>query len=179
MRLETINTQPVVQAETFILRPVQQSDAGLLRMYTSDKRVAETTSSIPHPLPPGATSAFITRATDQNRNEDVWVIDASKSGGSEVIGVISLTAMDRKQSEIGYWTAPAFWGMGYASASVNALLQDNPHGAETIFASVFQDNPASARVLTKSGFEYLGDAETHCVSRNANVPTWTYLKKLI
>jgi len=42
---------------------------------------------------------------------------------------------------------------------------------------VFQDNPASARVLTNCGFEYIGDAEAFSVARNAKVPTWTYLRK--
>jgi RimJ/RimL family protein N-acetyltransferase len=47
-----------------------------------------------------------------------------------------------------------------------------------MFASVFQDNPASARVLTHCGFEYLGDAESYSVARESTVPTWTYLRKL-
>ncbi len=50
--------------------------------------------------------------------------------------------------------------------------------SRTIFAEVFQDNPGSARVLTNCGFEYIGDAESFSVARNARVPTWTYLKKL-
>jgi RimJ/RimL family protein N-acetyltransferase len=61
---------------------------------------------------------------------------------------------------------------------VGALLAANPHGAATIFASVFQDNAVSARVLTNAGFEYLGDAEAWSVARGAPVPTWTYLKRL-
>jgi RimJ/RimL family protein N-acetyltransferase len=47
-----------------------------------------------------------------------------------------------------------------------------------MFASVFQDNAASARVLTHCGFRYLGDAETFSVARNASVATWTYSRKL-
>ena len=54
----------------------------------------------------------------------------------------------------------------------------NPLKNATMFAAVFQDNPASARVLIHCGFEYLGDAETFAVSRDANVPTWTYSRKL-
>jgi len=43
---------------------------------------------------------------------------------------------------------------------------------------VFQDNPVSARVLTNSGFTYLGDAESYCVARGGMVPTWTYARTL-
>jgi RimJ/RimL family protein N-acetyltransferase len=82
--------------------------------------------------------------------------------------------MDRRQSEIGYWVAPAFWNSGLASEAVRALIAANPHGASTIFAEVFQDNPGSARVLTNCGFDYLGDAEAYSVARGATVATWTY-----
>lgn len=179
MKIETIaEAQPVIAAERFVLRPPRKSDMGLIAMYTADRRVAEATRSIPHPLPPGATEAFIARATAPNRVEDAWVLDGSAHGSSEVLGVIALKAMDRGQSEIGYWVAPAFWQTGLASEAVRALMAANPQGLRTVFAEVFQDNPVSARVLTNCGFEYLGDAETFCVARNARVPTWTYLKKL-
>ncbi len=178
MKLETIVTQPVIETERFDLRPLRVSDAGLIELYASDERVASMTTSIPHPLPPGTTQAFIARAIAEDRSEDVWAMDASKSDGAEVMGLIALERMDREQSEIGYWVAPAFWNTGVASAGVDALLNANPQESVTIFGSVFQDNPASARVLTNSGFEYLGDAEAFCVARNAKVATWTYSRKL-
>jgi RimJ/RimL family protein N-acetyltransferase len=56
--------------------------------------------------------------------------------------------MDRRQSEISYWVAPAFWNSGLASEAVRAIIAANPHGAAQVFAEVFQDNPGSARVLT-------------------------------
>lgn len=178
MRLDTIVNQPVIEAERFFLRPVRKSDAGLLQLYAGDARVARFTRSIPHPLPPGAVEQFITRAQGEDRKEDVWVLDGSDHGQSEVLGVIALDRMERDQSEIGYWVAPAFWNTGIASEAVQALLTANPQGNKTIFAEVFQDNPGSARVLTNAGFEYIGDAEAFSVARNGKVATWTYLKKL-
>lgn len=167
-----------IAAGRFILRPVRKSDAGLFAMYAGDRRVATGTRSIPHPLPPGAAEAFVTRTMVQGGAEDVWVMDGSATGLGEVLGVISLKKMDRAQSEIGYWVAPAFWNAGFASEAVRALIEANPQGASAIFAEVFQDNPGSARVLTNCGFEYLGDAETFSVARNSRVPTWTYMRKL-
>lgn len=178
MRFETITNQPVIETERFLLRPLRRSDAGLLQLYTADERVARATSSIPHPLPPGSTEAFIARALDEDRVEDVWAMDGSGDGRADLMGVIGLKCIDRDQAEIGYWVAPALWNAGIASEAVRGLIDANPRGCKTYFAQVFQDNPASARVLTNAGFEYLGDAETHSVARGANVPTWTYLKKL-
>lgn len=178
VKIDTIVNQPVVETDRLILRPLRRSDRGLLEMYTSDERVARMTRSIPHPLPPGATEAFIQRSLADKRDEDVWVMDASRSDRAELVGLIALERMDREQSEIGYWVAPAFWNTGLAQEAVRGLLEANPLQNQAIFASVFQDNPASARVLTHAGFEYIGDAESHCVSRNANVPTWTYINKI-
>ena len=178
MRQETIIAQAVIDTPRFVLRPIRKSDAGLMTMYASDRRVADMTSSIPHPLPPGTVELFITSALDAERTEHVWVMDASEDGGSELLGVISLKQMDRNQSEIGYWIAPGMWNTGLASEAVAALVAANPLGNATVFGSVFQDNPASARVLTNAGFDYLGDAEAFSVARGAKVATWTYLKKL-
>ncbi|MGH1578775.1 GNAT family N-acetyltransferase [Planktotalea sp.] len=165
-------------SERMKLRPLRGSDFGLIEMHRSDARVAKMTPAIPHPLPPGATEALLARASDPEREVDIWAMDASIHGGPEVVGLISLTKLDKSQSEISYWVAPAYWNTGAASDAVATLIKANPLGNCTIFASVFHDNPASARVLTNVGFAYIGDAETFCVARGANVPTWTYLRKL-
>lgn len=168
----------LIATDRFQLRPVRKSDAGLFAMYAGDRRVAEATQGIPHPFPPGAAEAFIARAMATGRDEDIWVMDGTPSGLAEVLGVISLKAMDRGQSEVAFWVAPAFWNLGLASEAVQALVAANPQGNKTMFAEAFQDNPRSARVLTNAGFQYLGDAESFSVARNARVPTWTYIRKL-
>lgn len=170
--------QPTLAASRFVLRPVQTSDLGALALNAGDERVARMTRSIPHPLPPGATESFIARAQDTDRVEDVWVLDGSATGLGEVLGCIGLERMDRGQCEIGYWVVPGLWGTGLATEAVSTLVDANPLQSSTIFASVFQDNPASARILTNLGFDYLGDAEYHSVARGAQVKTWTYLRKL-
>ena len=119
----------------------------------------------------------LVRHADANRIAP-HVFYMKASDGPDLMGVIGLERLDRDQSEVGYWVAPAFWNTGLASDAVQALVDANPMGNKTMFASVFQDNPASARVLTHCGFQYLGDAESYSVARDANVPTWTYSKKL-
>lgn len=180
LQMESITGQPLIRSERVILRPLQVSDKGLLELYAGDARVARATATLPHPLPPGATEAFIKRSLSADRTEDVWAMDGSEAGLGELVGIISLSRMEDapRQSEISYWVAPAMWNTGLASEAVRALLEANPQKCDTIFASVFQSNPVSARVLTNAGFEYLGDAEVYSVANGATVPTWTYLRKL-
>ncbi|CAM3206615.1 GNAT family N-acetyltransferase [Paracoccus nototheniae] len=171
-------TQAVIETERFMLRPLRASDAGMIAHYTADRRVAEGTRAIPHPLPRGASESFVARALAADRTEDVWAIDGSGSSLDELLGVVSLTRMEGAQSELGFWVGAGFWNTGFATEAVAALVAANPHGARTLFAEAFQDNPGSARVLTNCGFVYLGDAESWSVARGARVPTWTYLRKM-
>ncbi len=179
MIIDKFSNQQTIAAERFVLRPVRKSDAGLLAMHTGDKRVATGTRTIPHPLPPGATEVFIAQAQAPDRVADIWIMDGSLGGHAEVVGLVSLTPMEREQSEIKFWVAPAFWNTGFASEAVRAVVTANPHGSNTMFAEVFQDNPASARVVSNAGFEYLGDAEAFSVARGETVATWTYVKRLV
>lgn len=174
MLIETDEKQPTITTERFDLRPMRPSDAGLVGHYCADARIAVGSTDIPHPLPPGAADALIARALRKDRKEDIWVLDGSAHGQEEVLGLITLTRMDRDQSEVRYWVAPAFWNTGLASEAVRSLIDANPHRAKTLFAEVFQDNPGSARVLTNCGFNYLGDAEAYCLARDTTVRTWTY-----
>lgn len=177
-RADAAEAQAVIAAERFVLRPLRRSDAGLIAHWGGDPRVARGTRSIPHPYPPGAAEALVARANAPDRTEDVWVLDGTAQGLGEVLGLIHLARMDRRQSEISFWIAPAFWNTGLASEAVGALVAANPHGDDMILAEVFQDNPGSARVLTNNGFDYLGDAESFSVARGEVVPTWTYALQL-
>lgn len=170
--------QAIIRTERLVIRPVDIADTGLLELHRGDARAARGTQTIPHPLPPGATEAFVRRASDPGRSEDIWIIDATPCKGSHVSGMIRLKRLDRGQSDIRYWVAPDTWGSHFASEAVQAIVDANPHDCDLLCAEVFQDNPASARVLINTGFQWLGDAETFSVARNALVPTWTYTRKM-
>ncbi|PZX19878.1 RimJ/RimL family protein N-acetyltransferase [Palleronia aestuarii] len=171
------NAQAVIRSERLSLRPLQRTDIPHLERYMGDARVAKATQTIPYPLPPGAVEAVYAAAHAEDRVTDCWAIDGTAMGRPPLVGVLTLEELDRGQSEIAYWTAPDAWGFGIASEAVQALVDANPYRANTIFAVVFQDNPASARVVTNAGFRWLGDAEAFCVARGVLVPTWTYSLK--
>lgn len=176
--VDAVGNQPAIETGRFLLRPLRPSDAGMIAHYTADRRIAEGTRAIPHPLPPGAAEDFVARALSPGRIEDVWAIDGSANRLAELLGVISLTRMDGDQSELGFWIGAGFWNTGFATEAVEALVAANPHRSRTLFAEAFQDNPGSARVLTNCGFVYLGDAESWSVARGGRVPTWTYLRRM-
>ncbi|SFE23682.1 GNAT family N-acetyltransferase [Roseivivax sediminis] len=178
MSLDEARIAAWIPGEKLDLRPLALTDIPWITRFAGDCRVACMTTILPHPLPPGTAEACYDRAHAPDRTEEVWAMDARRSGGAPLAGLITLEDMGRGQSEIGYWVEPGSWNTGLASDAVRALVTANPLGNCTIFGSVFQDNPASARVLLNAGFEYIGDAEAKSVARGAIVPTWTYLKRL-
>ena len=174
-------TQPVIRSERLLLRPLRRSDAGLIALYTGDRRVALGTRRIPHPLPPGATEAWLDHAIAAQGDPAApatWCIDGSESNLSEVLGAVTLIPVAPGQCELEFWIGPGFWDTGFATEAVAALVAANPRNCTSMVAEVFQDNPGSARVLTNCGFDYLGDAESWSVGRNALVPTWTYARRM-
>jgi RimJ/RimL family protein N-acetyltransferase len=173
-----IKGQMVIPTERFVLRPVRLSDVGLLKLYGSDERVARMTIDIPHPYPPGAAEVFLARVMAPDSDEHVWAIDGSADGMGEFLGMISLTQVTEVQTEVGYWVAPQFWNTGLASEALTALVAANPRSDKSMVASIFQDNPASAKVVTHAGFALIGESEKFCVARNTVVSTWDYVLRL-
>ncbi len=157
------------------LRPLRPSDAAVIGLYASDPRVARMTTTIPHPYLPGMAQAFVERASAPGARMRVWAMDSGSEGENGLIGLISLETRGEKVRELGYWVAHAFWGTGYASEAVEAIVRHAGAGFEgTVTAEVLQDNDAAAKVLTRSGFRYLGEGEAHSVARGAMVPTFRY-----
>ncbi|MCP5074038.1 MAG: GNAT family N-acetyltransferase [Rhodobacteraceae bacterium] len=178
MKQEKFIGQLVIETKRFHLRPIRMSDQGLIELFSGDERVARMTSTFPYPLPPGATEAYLKRVTAADRDQDVWAIDGSAAGERELLGLITLHHVTEYQSEITYWIAPQFWNSGLASEAVDALVLANPLGCTSMVASIFQDNPASAKVITNAGFELIGESETFSVARNGMVDTWDYVLRL-
>ncbi|KAJ3350251.1 3'-5' exonuclease [Entophlyctis luteolus] len=89
----------------------------------------------------------------------------------EAIGSIGLTFNDptdveAHSGELGYWLAREWWGKGVMSATVSAFVEgfvrglskqhyvpSAPVALKKVVAAVFAENEASARVLTRNGFE--------------------------
>jgi RimJ/RimL family protein N-acetyltransferase len=172
-------TQPEIVTARLRLRRLRRRDAGLITLYASDPRVARATAEIPHPYPPGAAEAFIERALSPAASATTWALDTGADDENGLIGLISLKPCGDGEAEIGYWVAPAFWNTGYASEAVEGLVgQAARAGLRTLAAQVFQDNPASARVLVHAGFAYEGNGELYALARRAMVPTFRYRRGL-
>ena len=82
----------------------------------------------------------------------VWVMEDFEGN---TIGDLCFKGLDEKGcAEIGYGLAPEYWGKGYATEAVRALIRwaASQNGVRCIEAETDPDNIASQRVLEKCGF---------------------------
>jgi ribosomal-protein-alanine N-acetyltransferase len=87
-----------------------------------------------------------------------WIIEERKS--KALIGAIRFNRFDKKWNvgEIGYELHPEFWGKGLMSEAVAAVVAcgHETFGLNRIEAWTVPGNPASDRVLEKTGFRHEG-----------------------
>lgn len=79
------------------------------------------------------------------------VVDGQAIGG---IGLQEKEDIFRRNMELGYWLGESYWGRGIITEAVIAVTSYgfNNFDVERIYASVFESNPASMKVLEKAGY---------------------------
>ena len=149
-----------IRTARLVLRPLEIDDAAWIGPESARPEICRMTSRVPAQNPPLFAEAFvlIMRAREQIRGDMVRAICEAETGSA--VGVIGLHPHDAGW-ELGYWLTPAVWGQGYATEAAQGLCTwARGHEMAPITASHFDDNPASGRVLEKSGFGYTGETGT-------------------
>jgi RimJ/RimL family protein N-acetyltransferase len=147
------------------LRWSRPRDANRLQAIAGQKDVAEMTASWPHPLPAGEAALRIDRSRHLNADGNALILAVTLKGAPDrLIGQIGCNAIAAEQLGIGYMLDPGLAGGGLATEAVGGFvhaLLTYTH-IDRIGASSRTNNPASRRVLEKSGFEFLrtGSLET-------------------
>jgi RimJ/RimL family protein N-acetyltransferase len=149
---------PVLETARLVLRAPRLGDAKAVAALANDRRIAENTARIPHPYRLSDAEDFI--ASANYGNETVFLVGLRNGahGKEHVIGACGFTQIDRHPPEIGYWFGVKYWGKGYATEAVRAVI-DHAFGSldcEAVQSAARVTNPASRRVLEKCGFQWTG-----------------------
>jgi|SRR5690348_8023380 RimJ/RimL family protein N-acetyltransferase len=151
----------ILWLDSAILRPLTEADAEVLARHGNDRRVWLNMRDIfPHPFLLQDGLDFIRRQA-QAAVPMSFGIDVE----GEAVGVIGMRQLDdvhRQTAELGYWLGVQFWGRGTATQAVRAVTKHGfDCGFERVQATVFDWNPASARVLEKAGYTLEGRLRRH------------------
>jgi len=150
-------------------------DLADLVFLANNKTVAANLAAMPHPFKAENGRALIARA-DQNRDKSALFAIRLKSTG-RLIGVAKYAPVDADGPvHVGYWLGEPFWGQGLATEAVHALVDHafTYHDIEELQGSCRVTNPASRRVLVKSGFQYRDQAMIRSVGAGGSVPIERY-----
>lgn len=148
----------VLETPRLLLRPLRLEDCDRLVDELNNMAIARNTARIPHPYHRADAFEFLDFAMgDVARSRIAGVEEKSRPG--HLIGVISYEWSKAKgDAELGYWYAQSAWGRGLGSEAARAMVDDAFRGAghDRMVACYHNDNPASARILAKTGFEVVG-----------------------
>ena len=138
-----------------LLRPGFPEDAPALATAMSDKAIARNLAVVPWPYTLRDAEAFL--ASPRDPVLPSLLVFERTEGAPRLIGSCGLGRRPSGAVEMGYWIARSSWGRGFATEACAALIEmARALGLGALEGSHFVDNPASARVLEKLGFEPLG-----------------------
>ena len=150
---------PVLETERLVLRAPRLEDAENIAVLANDRRIAENTARIPHPYTLADAEAFLA-AANRSDGETTFLIALPND---TVIGACGLELREgprtaARMPELGCWLGVPYWGRGYATEAVRALIDHafTDLEVEALQAGARVTNPASRRVLEKCGFQWTG-----------------------
>lgn len=142
------------RSRRLFLRPIFPEDWEALYERIADRAIVRNLARAPWPYAPEDAQAYAARGQDMQCPG--FTIFLPSAQGETLIGGVGF-GEDEGEIELGYWIARDHWGRGFATEAVCGLLQiGRMLGYERIVAGHFLDNPASGRVLEKSGFAPTG-----------------------
>ena len=153
-----------------LLRPGFPEDAPALAAAIADQAIARNLANVPWPYSMRDAEAYL--ACPRDPVLPSLLIFERGDGAPQLVGACGLGRRASGSVEMGYWIARPFWGHGYATEACRALIDIAlTLGLPSLEGSHFLDNPASARVLEKLGFEPLGVvAPRMSCARGSEVP---------
>lgn len=162
----------VMQTARLHLRPVVYGDAARIAVLAGDWDVASMTGRIPYPYSEDAAHHWVSGLVER---EEVFGIEYQ----SELIGICGFTRHLNGDAELGYWIGKPYWSRGFATEAASAVMTYGftKTGVRRFLCKHLAENPASARVIRKLGFRYIGNGSGWCEARQCELPTLTYERR--
>lgn len=179
-------TAPVfMRGDGVTLHPTEEADAAFAAGLVNDPRVRQGLS-IAVPKRIEAEREFRVESDDSvvtlvvRADDETATGDGADAGGDDDdrVGVVDLVNINEQfgNAEIGYFFHRDAWGNGYATASVERVVEYafSERRLHKVYARVFAFNEGSARVLEKVGFEREGVLREDAYMHGEYVDTYRY-----
>lgn len=150
-----MSAPPIIETERLVLRPPRADDAeAIFNSYATDEEVTRYLVWRPH-TSIAETEEFVSRvvAFPEDGSRLTWAL--TLRGDDTLRGMIELRPRVH-EADVGYVLARPFWGRGYMTEALRAVLDyafRNP-GMYRVWAVCDAENVASARVMEKAGMSF-------------------------
>ena len=148
-----------IETERLILRKIAKEDASDMYEYSKDPKTSEFLTWSPHESV-SYTKKYIRFLLKKYKTGEYfdWAIEEKESG--KFIGTCGFPLFDPENSkaEIGYVLNPSFWGRGYATEAVTAIVDYafSSLKLHRLEARCMKNNSSSENVLKKCAFSLEG-----------------------
>jgi RimJ/RimL family protein N-acetyltransferase len=149
----TATPPQALQTARLILRSPRPEDGKAIAALANDIRIAQNTTRLPYPYTLSDAHAWL-RTIDGKTSAAIYLVTLAQG---TVIGVCGVEP-GGDRTELGYWLGTHYWGQGYATEAVRAVIDHAfaELGCEELQSGARISNPASRRVLEKCGFQWCG-----------------------
>jgi RimJ/RimL family protein N-acetyltransferase len=166
-----------IRTPRLVLRPVQPGDAPALLPLIRNWNVVKWLARAPWPY----TAEDMTWFMDNVAGPRALTADpvyALLLGGQTPIGAAECSTRGAPQDagpDLGFWMGEPYWGRGYMSEAVSALIARafDDAAITELRSAVFKGNDRSLSLHEKLGFTWTGMRLAQCASRGAEWPLIT------
>jgi RimJ/RimL family protein N-acetyltransferase len=156
------------------LRPFTSDDAPRIVELLNNWNVASMLARVPFPYREADATTWIDGHNNGRKMGTDWPFAIETKVG--LVGTIGIHRTEPNVMEFGYWIGEPHWGKGTATAAGRVLIDFafDILGVEKLTAGHYTENPASGRILLKTGFEETGESARPCLARGEDMPALDY-----
>ena len=140
-----------IKTSRLTLGAIRECDFESLTAIMKNEEVGKT-YMVPDLPTREAEMKLFTRIRELSERNDRYVFGIFLE--DKLIGLLNDTEISGKTIEVGYAFHPDYWGKGYATEALSAAIPSLfSAGFDEVIAGAFECNPASLRVMEKSGMK--------------------------
>ncbi len=148
-----------IETKRLLLRLFNKTDAERVASICNNYNIYQRTLSLPYPYTTEYALSWIEKSNEKFTSEEGYNFAITDRESGELYGFTGVShCKTHKNGELGYWIGEEYWGKGFATESVCALLRFafEEKGFHRVFARHFASNASSGEVMKKAGMVYEG-----------------------
>jgi RimJ/RimL family protein N-acetyltransferase len=160
---------PQIETERLLLSRLQAVDIPAIVQYAANQKISRFTGNLPFPYTEKDAVYWLNQANQGFKNKTQIILGIRLRPEPVFTGGIALTIdPGHNRAEIGYWLAEPFWNNGYTTEAARAIIRFgfDQLGLQKLTSSHLALNPASGRVLLKSGMRKEGELQEHILKNS-------------